>query len=91
MFIQVRFEGFQILSTNKMSEGSGDIIQFGVEVVENTTTRGCIIAQVSIFMSAGSEIRWHSDMAGLTSSIIPISNYAKEHILIGSIYPGSCS
>ena len=56
-----------------MSEESGDIIQFGVEVVGNTTTHGCIIAQVSIFMS-------NSDMAGLTSGNIPISNYYEEQI-----------
>ena len=42
-----------------MSEESGDIIQFGVEMEENTTTHGCLIAQVSIFVSDGSEISMH--------------------------------
>ncbi|CAL8106491.1 unnamed protein product [Calicophoron daubneyi] len=40
---------------------SGDIIRFGVDVVEHDTTHGCIIAQVKLYYPNGTEVKPKDD------------------------------
>ncbi|XP_062298622.1 sarcolemma associated protein a isoform X2 [Scomber scombrus] len=41
---------------------SGDIIQFGVDVTENTLTHGCIVSTIKLFLPDGMEARRRSDV-----------------------------
>ncbi|VDD76962.1 unnamed protein product [Mesocestoides corti] len=55
---------------------SGDVIRFGVDVVEHDTTHGCIVASVTLFLPNGQEARPKLGHTGdvLPSGLISISN-----------------
>lgn len=55
---------------------SGDIIRFGVDVVENDTTHGCIITSVTLILPNGCEAKpnlGHSSSESAPASHIPIN------------------
>lgn len=47
---------------------SGDVIRFGVDVVENDTTHGCIIASVALILPNGQEAK---PKLGQTGDVLP--------------------
>uniref|UniRef100_A0A803JAN0 Sarcolemmal membrane-associated protein n=1 Tax=Xenopus tropicalis TaxID=8364 RepID=A0A803JAN0_XENTR len=57
---------------------SGDIIQFGVDVTENTrkVTHGCIVSTVKLFLPDGLETRRRSDM--YSQELFQLSQYLQE-------------
>lgn len=57
---------------------SGDIVQFGVDVVENTkmVTHGCIVATIKLYLPDGKEAK-----ASLSTSVTPVgSNVSLEEL-----------
>ncbi|KAI4501701.1 hypothetical protein M0802_003036 [Mischocyttarus mexicanus] len=72
----------QRLSTSGLESGaeevySGDIVQFGVDVVENTkkVTHGCIVATIKLYLPDGKEVK-----ASPSTAITPGSNVSLEDL-----------
>ncbi|CAN0185004.1 unnamed protein product [Lampetra planeri] len=53
---------------------SGDVIQFGVDVMENSrrVTHSCIISAVKLFLPDGTETRRRTEMFGLLGTILTV-------------------
>ncbi|THD26512.1 hypothetical protein D915_002763 [Fasciola hepatica] len=61
---------------------SGDIIRFGVDVVERDTTHGCIIAQVTIYLGNGCEAKPNLDQAGVVNGMVGASAFHSEQVFL---------
>ncbi|CAH8538165.1 unnamed protein product [Dicrocoelium dendriticum] len=59
---------------------SGDIIRFGVDVVEHETTHGCIIARVTLFHANGVEAKQNVAPAGVSSGALGIETLHAEQV-----------
>ncbi|KAA3679135.1 uncharacterized protein DEA37_0000912 [Paragonimus westermani] len=76
---------------------SGDIIRFGVDVVEHDTTHGCIIAKVSLFHPNGVEAKYKhtgisNGMPGLetfhSEQLFRLAHFVSEALLREQILEG---
>ncbi|KAA0190079.1 putative myosin class ii heavy chain, partial [Fasciolopsis buskii] len=61
---------------------SGDIIRFGVDVVERDTTHGCIIAQVTIYLGNGCEAKPNLDQTGVINGMVGASAFHSEQVFL---------
>ncbi|KAF8568576.1 hypothetical protein P879_01835 [Paragonimus westermani] len=59
---------------------SGDIIRFGVDVVEHDTTHGCIIAKVSLFHPNGVEAKYNRDTTGISNGMPGLETFHSEQL-----------
>lgn len=59
---------------------SGDIIRFGVDVVEHETTHGCIIARITLFHANGVEAKQNVASAGASSGVLGIETLHAEQV-----------
>ncbi|KAF6778394.1 hypothetical protein AHF37_02179 [Paragonimus kellicotti] len=59
---------------------SGDIIRFGVDVVEHDTTHGCIIAKVSLFHPNGVEAKYNRDTMGISNGMPGLETFHSEQV-----------
>uniref|UniRef100_A0A023F690 Sarcolemmal membrane-associated protein n=1 Tax=Triatoma infestans TaxID=30076 RepID=A0A023F690_TRIIF len=55
---------------------SGDIVQFGVDVLENTrkVTHGCIVANLKLYLPDGKEAKASLSTSVITSNNVPVEN-----------------
>ncbi|VDP84220.1 unnamed protein product [Echinostoma caproni] len=61
---------------------SGDIIRFGVDVVERDTTHGCIIAQVTLYLGSGCEAKPNYDQTGVINGIAGANAFHSEQVFL---------
>ncbi|CAH8518456.1 unnamed protein product [Schistosoma turkestanicum] len=59
---------------------SGDIIRFGVDVVEHDTTHGCIIAQVALYHPSGAEAKQNVDPVSNNNAMTGIDTLHTEQM-----------
>lgn len=59
---------------------SGDIIRFGVDVVEHDTTHGCIIAQVTLYYPSGVEAKQSIEPIIVNNSMVGVETFHAEQI-----------
>lgn len=60
---------------------SGDIVQFGVDVIENTrkVTHGCIIANLKLYLPDGKEAKASHSSSILSSNSVPVEDLYELH------------
>jgi pSer/pThr/pTyr-binding forkhead associated (FHA) protein len=63
---------------------SGDIVQFGVDVIENNrkVTHGCIIATLKLFLPDGKEAKASPSIVENNSHVVPLDELYKLHQII---------
>lgn len=60
---------------------SGDIVQFGVDVIENTrkVTHGCIIANIKLYLPDGKEAKASQSSSIISSNAVPVEDLYELH------------
>ncbi|BES89870.1 Hypothetical proteinA domain [Nesidiocoris tenuis] len=60
---------------------SGDIVQFGVDVLESTrkVTHGCIIANLKLYFPDGKEAKSSTSSAAISSNSVPVEDLYELH------------
>ncbi|XP_044252869.1 sarcolemmal membrane-associated protein [Tribolium madens] len=73
-----------VAETEHHEVSSGDIVQFGVDVIENNkkVTHGCIIATLKLYMPDGKEAKASPSIVENNTDVVPLDELYKLHQII---------